>query len=69
MLDPNLRLFKKDKMKKLELFKSDPEMQRQIEEFDLGQQVMGKKLFMSDNCSRMRRRCSVRWKSWSLDST
>ncbi len=69
MLDPNLRPFKKDKMKKLELFKSDPEMQGQMEEFDLGQHVMRKKLSMSDNCSRMRRRCSVRWRSWSWDST
>jgi hypothetical protein len=56
-------------MKKLGLFKSDPEMQRQMEELELGQQVMGKKLFMSDKCSRMRRRCSIRWKSWSWDST
>ncbi len=63
MLAQNLCPFKKDKMKKLELLTSDPEMQGQIEEFDLGQHVMGKKLFMSDNCSRMRRRCSVRWKS------
>ncbi len=47
-------------MKKLEPFKSDPEMQRQMEELELGQHVMRKKLFISDNCSRMRRRCSVR---------
>jgi hypothetical protein len=40
-----------------------------MEELELGQHVMGKKLFTSDNCSRMRRRCSVRWKSWSWDST
>jgi hypothetical protein len=69
MLDPNLRPFKKDKMKKLELLTSDPEMQGQIEEFDLGQHVMGKKLSMSDNCSRMRRRRSIRWRNLSWDST
>jgi hypothetical protein len=40
-----------------------------MEELELGQQVMGKKLSMSDNCSCMRRRCSVRWKSWSWDNT
>jgi hypothetical protein len=39
-----------------------------MEELELGQHVMGKKLSMSDNCSRMRRRCSVRWKSLSWDS-
>ncbi len=45
------------------------EMQCQMEELELGQHVMGKKLSMSDNYSRMRRRCSVRWKSWSWNST
>jgi hypothetical protein len=44
-------------------------MQRQMEELELGQHVMGKKLFMSDNCSHMRRRFRVRWRSWSWDST
>jgi hypothetical protein len=59
----------KDKMKKLKLYKSDPEVQSQMKDFDLVQHMMGKKLSMSDNCSRMRRRCSVRWRSWSWDST
>ncbi len=46
------------------------EMQRQMEELELGQHGMGKKLSMSDNCFlHMRRRCSVRWRSWSWDST
>jgi hypothetical protein len=44
-------------------------MQLQIEELELGQHVMGKKLFMSDNCSHMCRKYSFRWKSWSWDST
>jgi hypothetical protein len=39
-----------------------------MKELELGQHVMGKKLSMSDNSSRMRRRCSVRWRSWSWDN-
>jgi hypothetical protein len=39
-----------------------------MEELELGQHVMGKKLFLSGYCSRMHRKYSIRWKScW--DST